>query len=283
MVEHVQEVHEKIKNFFCGQCDFASFRKNSLNRHIARMHNKERHEDHKKTKHAPEMLLSPEVEAAKNTEQHYCRWVLDDGDFCGRSFTKFESMRRHIEELHKGNRPHKCHLCEKSYGRKDYLDRHIMRIHENTNTPEKLLNPEVILKVDIDEGEDCGPNDPPKAGSMPDSDGDEAPVPAKRPKANGTEICTWELEDGSVCGKAFTKFDSLKQHRRQIHKGIRPHACHVCGKSYGRRDYLERHIALTHEKATSTPNSDDHREEKSKICKWIKDDGEFSWPIQKNN
>ena len=42
VVEHVQEVHEKVKNFFCGQCDFASFRKNSLTRHVARVHNKER-------------------------------------------------------------------------------------------------------------------------------------------------------------------------------------------------------------------------------------------------
>ena len=38
----MQEVHEKVKNFFCEQCDFASFRKNCLTRHVARVHNKER-------------------------------------------------------------------------------------------------------------------------------------------------------------------------------------------------------------------------------------------------
>ena len=29
------------------------------------------------------------------------------------------------QELHKGVRPFVCHMCEKSYGRRDYLDRHM--------------------------------------------------------------------------------------------------------------------------------------------------------------
>lgn len=30
-----------------------------------------------------------------------------------------------MQELHKGVRPYICQLCEKSYGRRDYLDRHL--------------------------------------------------------------------------------------------------------------------------------------------------------------
>ncbi len=48
---------------------------------------------------------------------------------CGKAFSKLDSLRRHVNELHKGVRPHACDLCEKSYGRKDYLERH-MRTHE---------------------------------------------------------------------------------------------------------------------------------------------------------
>lgn len=54
-----------------------------------------------------------------------CKWVLDNGSVCGRSFSKFDSLRRHVAELHKGIRPFSCELCDKSYGRKDYLDRHL--------------------------------------------------------------------------------------------------------------------------------------------------------------
>ena len=47
---------------------------------------------------------------------------------CGKTFSKFDSLRRHVAELHKNIRPFVCELCNKTYGRKDYLDRH-MRSH----------------------------------------------------------------------------------------------------------------------------------------------------------
>ena len=59
------------------------------------------------------------------SDKKTCRWVLDNGTICGRTFSKFDSLRRHVQELHKGVRPYICQLCEKSYGRRDYLDRHM--------------------------------------------------------------------------------------------------------------------------------------------------------------
>ena len=59
------------------------------------------------------------------SDKKTCRWVLDNGTRCGRSFSKVDSLRRHVQELHKGVRPYVCQLCEKSYGRRDYLDRHM--------------------------------------------------------------------------------------------------------------------------------------------------------------
>ena len=59
------------------------------------------------------------------SDKKTCRWVLDNGTICGRTFSKFDSLRRHVQELHKGVRPYICQLCEKSYGRKDYLERHM--------------------------------------------------------------------------------------------------------------------------------------------------------------
>ena len=40
-------------------------------------------------------------------------------------------------------------------------------------------------------------------------------IPAEEKK-----ICLWVLDDGTACGKTFTKFDSLKRHVSEAHKGV---------------------------------------------------------------
>ncbi len=70
-------------------------------------------------------------------------------------------------------------------------------------------------------------------------------IPKKKRKDIPPEekkICLWVMDDGTACGKTFTKFDSLKRHVSEAHKGQRPYSCTLCGKTYGRRDYLLRHL-----------------------------------------
>ena len=38
----------------------------------------------------------------RSDDKKTCRWVLHNGTICGRSFSKFDSLRRHVQELHKG-------------------------------------------------------------------------------------------------------------------------------------------------------------------------------------
>ena len=61
-------------------------------------------------------------------------------------------------------------------------------------------------------------------------------------KPIGSKICRWVMADNTMCGKAFSKLDSLRRHVNELHKGVRPFACNVCEKNYGRRDYLDRHL-----------------------------------------
>eukprot|EP00096_Caligus_rogercresseyi_P014629 TRINITY_DN7135_c0_g1_i1.p1 TRINITY_DN7135_c0_g1~~TRINITY_DN7135_c0_g1_i1.p1 ORF type:complete len:683 (-),score=173.47 TRINITY_DN7135_c0_g1_i1:480-2375(-) len=171
-----------------------------------------------------------------------CRWVQADGTVCGKAFSKLDSLRRHVTELHKGVRPYACNLCDKNYGRRDYLERH-MRTHDASLNAHKR-------KVPMD----WGPNAVPSCSTDGTSPQQEqhlqqqailTRIPKKKRKdipAEEKKICLWVLEDGTACGKTFTKFDSLKRHVSEAHKGIRPYACTLCGKNYGRRDYLLRHL-----------------------------------------
>lgn len=180
----------------------------------------------------PFLSLSGQLPTAKPMGSKICRWVQNDGTVCGKTFSKLDSLRRHVNELHKGIRPHTCNMCEKSYGRRDYLDRHIRQKHEKK-------------KKDIDTTYEWEPN----SGVLMQGDEEMTPPPPKIPKKKRKDIppeekkiCLWILEDGTACGKTFTKFDSLKRHVSESHKGIRPYACSMCGKDYGRRDYLLRHL-----------------------------------------
>ena len=38
----------------------------------------------------------------------------------------------------------------------------------------------------------------------------------------GSIICRWVNNDGTVCGKAFSELDSLRDHIIELHKGLRP-------------------------------------------------------------
>merc|ERR1711935_1110122 len=172
-------------------------------------------------------LTNPLPQAHKPLGSKICRWVNNDGTVCGKAFSKLDSLRRHVNELHKGVRPFGCNLCDKNYGRRDYLDRHI-RTHDPDNQKKNINK--------IDWG---------TSGILVTEDGQEIKRVIKKKRkdipAEEKKICLWVLDDGTACGKTFTKFDSLKRHVSEAHKGVRPFSRTLCGKNYGRRDYLLRH------------------------------------------
>ncbi|XP_029815227.1 PR domain zinc finger protein 14 [Manacus vitellinus] len=122
----------------------------------------------------------------------YTRCV-DQGDrkfpchLCDRSFEKRDRLRIHILHVHEKHRPHKCSVCGKSFTQSSSLNKH-MRVHSGER-PYKCV----------------------------------------------------------YCNKAFTASSILRTHIRQ-HSGEKPFKCKHCGKAFASHAAHDSHVRRTHSK-----------------------------------
>ena len=137
---HINAVHQKKKNFCCGECGATFGWKNLLTEHQRKFHNiggvleelmcSECHRRLKTKRGLVEHLWSSHRVASNVTRLKKCR-------FCDKSFTTNQKLTEH-ERRHTGDRPYPCELCDYASNTKGNLSHHLKRKHKILHTKSEI-------------------------------------------------------------------------------------------------------------------------------------------------
>lgn len=243
----------------------------------------------------PQPPLNPEAGNWK------CKWVLEDGSICPRSFNRESKLKIHIDSFHKKLKKYKCNRvledgspCLASFQTRSGLAQHIIREHykgKDFKCDQILENGELCQAAFKTKGElqihikRVHKEERPYKCDQLQGDGSICPWSIKGFKTKSELkqhisavhlkekkfFCDQLMEDGSLCSFSVTGFatrSQLKAHIKVVHLKLRQYVCtwpqengKPCGHDFQTNGNLIDHIRKVHKGEIYT------------ICDWITEDG----------
>ncbi|XP_068083004.1 zinc finger protein 382 isoform X3 [Anabrus simplex] len=182
---------------------------------------------------------------ATRTEDGPLSSEVPDEEACGeRSRDKYDRQML----IHTGERPYRCDICPKTFGRKSNLRRHMVTHADADNRP---------YCCDVCGKKFCRNND---LRAHIHIHAGEYPHQCKECCKNFREMSdlnfhmhthTQErLNCCKICGKIFRRKSNLGRHML-IHEDVRPHSCRVCGKRFRVKYNLSAHMLIHSAESTT--------------------------------
>ena len=190
LLMHHLNTHAGDRPYRCSECGKDFTNPNTLRRHKG-VHRKQQHQ----CQHCEQQFqrmdfldkhLAKEHDVSK---QHLCL-------VCGKSFTLEDMLQEHIESHSRSTEPSdkdlKCDLCENTFSRMSSLSRHKKQMHNCDMDGSSILEQSPYFSGENNSKRDEKEN-------------------KKTPKKDTVVVC-------QLCGKSFSRADSLKRHTIGVHE-----------------------------------------------------------------
>lgn len=154
-------------------------------------------------------------------------------DICKVQYSHRSAYALHMIQMHGIqavgiSRPHKCKLCEKSYGKSSHLWRHVQTRHNSVSDWSRLVGRRIKIKpVSAAPRERRVLNDKTSVAAL-----------------NFCHICDIYYANPTVCATHMVQVHGVAP--SDVPDIPRPHKCLLCDKSYGRSSHLWRHYEAQH-------------------------------------
>ena len=156
-------------------------------------------------------------------------------NICKKIFSRKDKVVRHYQTVHLKLKPHKCHICNKSFGMRYVLRKHIKMTHQRIANNLKLkphkcniCDKSFVRKYSL------------RKHAIKNKHQQKEDLVLK-PNKNGKSLC-------SICNKVL--HSSIKKHINMVHLKFKPFSCPDCGAKFSTQFHLKRHL-VSHKKSNS--------------------------------
>nr|XP_014096605.1 zinc finger protein 2-like [Bactrocera oleae] len=193
----------------------------------------------------PRVLSTKRAVQIHERKQHlHIEPDLKECSFCQKKFDK-AYLRKHIENVHIGERKFKCDICGNMYKTNDNVMRHRLLHTKDRNHPCPVCDKRFTEKSELKVHMRLHTGEKPYACHLCDR------------RFRIRVHLTYHLQQHArikhkcnVCGKEFKHGKSLRNHF-YVHTNIMPYTCSVCGYGSVKRDYFVKHMLNKHDKTMS--------------------------------